>query len=80
MRGVTFSEALASAEYPPSTPIHAILKTTRVDRAGGVAIAIEALLLLSCCLKRMGVKKSMHEESILILALFWSPLPSPVSF
>jgi len=41
MRGVTFTEALAAAEYPPSTPIHAILKTTRVDRAGTAPMSIE---------------------------------------
>ena len=34
-RGRTFAEALAAAEHPPSTEVHAILKTMAVDRPGG---------------------------------------------
>jgi len=36
LRGVTFLEALRSTERPPSTDQHAILRTCRVDRPGGV--------------------------------------------
>ena len=34
-RGATFGELLLAAECPPSTPVHAVLRGTFVDRPGG---------------------------------------------
>jgi len=89
MRGVTFSEALAVAEYPPSTPIHAILKTTRVDRAGTAPMSVEEERLVFVNLEenlmhnlRDAFECAARCPQLLILRLGknkFAPLPGPTA-